>query len=410
MKKESMFFSRTLQMVFYIALLVLTPFLMLQNYLQRAIGNISRAGFDLGSVFIPYVVLVGVIFIGSILFISLRKMDRWRWITLLNIIVLFRIGHLLSDYYFNHSFYELQFNWHYFAYGIFTFIAYRLFKEKGYSDAKMIKSIFALALSASTFDEVAQVFISSRVFDISDIGKDGWGTIIGLLFVFFMIEHGRIVEEGWKVRHKKIKDYFQSPLSLIVFEAVFVLFLLFNSSLFTDKVFWLRIVVLTVLSSLLVFIILHLSQRKVFKRIYLGILILLILVQSVSFLLNRNKGITYHSNGLTVYKGFVIPFYDIMIFPNGTFRLVDKKSAFNARDLNTIFDKKSDILILGAGETGKGGRGVIEHFKEWDFIYNEHTLRAMQVFRLKNSRAIKLFNKLQKEGKNVLFIIHTTEE
>ncbi len=409
MNKESLFFSKLWQMVLYIALLVLTPFLMLQNYLQRAIGDLSRSGFNVGEYFIPNVLVIAVILLLTLLISVRKKMDLWRWGVLGVIIILFGIGQKLSDYYFNHAFYELQFNWHYFAYGIFAFIAFRLFRERGATDVQVIKWTFIMALCASIFDEFAQVFISSRIFDISDIGKDGWGAIIGLTFVFFMIEHGEIAKNGWKFRQEKLKDYSSSPLSMLLLQAVFVFFLLLNSSLFTDKIYWMRIIGLTILGFVLFFIVFHFSRIKFFKRLFLGLLIALIIGQSVFFFFNKDKGITHISNGLTIYKGFVIPFYDVMIFPNGTFRPVDKKSSFNARDLNTIFEMKPDILILGAGANGKGARGVIENFKEWDFVYNEHSLTGIQVFRLKNDRAVALFNRLTKEGKNVLFIIHTTE-
>ncbi|HPG74056.1 MAG TPA: hypothetical protein PLM49_07180, partial [Bacteroidales bacterium] len=49
--------SPGLNLSLYSLLLIVTPFLMLMNYLQEAIGSISRAHFILIGVEIPYVVM-----------------------------------------------------------------------------------------------------------------------------------------------------------------------------------------------------------------------------------------------------------------------------------------------------------------------------------------------------------------
>jgi len=406
--KKSFFFSTAIQMELYIALLVMTPFLMLQNYLQAAIGSISRAGFDVSGHFIPYVVVFGSVFILTILFLSWKKLDLWRVIGLFVVIVMVYIGQKSSDYYFNHKFYELQFNWHYYAYGLFAFIAYRHLKRKDLKDYQIIGRTFVMALGASTFDEAVQVYISSRIFDISDIGKDGWGIVMGLVIMFFIVNHGEIVKDGWKVRQKKIADYFKNPLSLLVLQAVFVFLLLFNSSLFSDKRYWKEVMGLTIGSFVLFFIILHVTRNKLVKQIVLITLGLAILTQGFFYLKYKDEYLVKTAKGLTIYKGIPIPFYDVIIFQNSSFRVVDKKTYFNARDLNTIFLMKPEILIVTKGFNGKGAKGFIEVYKEWDFVFNEHTESNVQVFTLPNEKARTLFNRLKKEGKNVLLIVHSS--
>jgi VanZ family protein len=407
-QKQSIFFSKYLQMELYIALLVFTPFLMLQNYLQSAIGSISRAGIELKEVFVPYTVIIAIVLLVSLVIVSWKKLDLWRIVSIIIVLALMIIGQKTSDYYFNHKFYELQHNWHYFAYGIFSFVSYRFLKSKGLPDSSIILYTFFIALGASTFDEGVQVFISSRIFDISDIGKDGWGTVIGLSFIYFVVEHGRIVQNGWRVREKSLRDYRNNPFSILVLGAVFIYLLLFNSSLFADKIYWFRTVSLTVSGFVVMFSILHLSAYRKIRNALYTLLGFLMITQSFFYLKYKDSYVVKLMPELTIYKGIPILFYDVMIFPDGHFRFVDKKVFFNARDLNTIFTKKPDILIISKGFDGKGGRGLIEPFKEWDFVFNEHTNNGMQVFTLKNEEARILFNRLKKEGKNVLFIIHSS--
>ena len=38
-----------------------------------------------------------------------------------------------------------------------------------------------------------------------------------------------------------------------------------------------------------------------------------------------------------------------MIFPNGSFRLADKKDMFLPGDNTTIFEQEADIVIIGSG-------------------------------------------------------------
>ena len=94
-----------------------------------------------------------------------------------------------------------------------------------------------------------------------------------------------------------------------------------------------------------------------------------------------------------------------MFFENGTFRIVDKKAFFQYVDLYTIKKYATDILILGSGETGKGGNGLAQKEK-MQFVVNKETKDLTQVFVLKNSDAVNHFNTLKKQNKKVTFILH----
>jgi hypothetical protein len=108
-----------------------------------------------------------------------------------------------------------------------------------------------------------------------------------------------------------------------------------------------------------------------------------------------------------VYKGIPIVFYDVMIFPNGTFRLVDKKHYFNSRDQTFFMEHKPDIIIIGSGAEGLGGRGFVKQSPH-QFMYNPHIQRGTQVIILKTPEACEVFNRLKRERKNVLFVLHNT--
>ncbi len=407
MRKTKKPYSPLINFILYVMLLVATPFLMLQNYLQAFIGKLSLYYFEFLGIDIPYVVVLALIFLITLIIINLKNFSRFRIISILITFLLMVIGQKLSDFYFNHKFYELQHNWHYFAYGIFSYIAYRYFKSKNKSDAKIILLTFISAILISTFDEFIQVHISNRIFDIGDIGKDMWGTIIGMFFMNFVINRGKIIKQTWKIREMKIKDYFNNPFSVLFLETIFTLILLSVSSQLTNIEYLGNSIFISVILFLIFFFIFHLSQKNMFKRTFICLLIIYILVQGFFFVKYHKEGIIHNSYGITVYKGIPLPFLDIMIFENGSFRFVDKKHDFNPRDINTIGHYANNILLIGSGRDGLGGNGfpkkLIPHF-----IFNLETMKPLQVIILSTPKACEKYNQLKKEGYNVLFIIHNT--
>ena len=407
MRKKIKSYSTFTNMILFVLLLVMTPFLLLQNYLQAFIGKLSLYEFEIGEIAIPYTVFFALLFLCTIIVLNRRYLTLFRLLSTLIAFLLLIIGQKISDFYFNHSFYELQHNWHYFAYGIFSFIAYRHYKSKKKTDAQTIIFTFLTAIAISTFDEFIQIHISSRIFDIGDIGKDSWGAVIGMFFIFFVAKHGEIVQHSWKIREKKIVDYFKNPFSMLILEAIFTIILLFISSQLTNIEYLIHSIIITIALFLVFFFIWHLSQRKLFKKIIFGILIIGVIVQGVLFLKYNKKDIIYNSYGITVYKGIPLLFFDVMIKENGFFRFVDKKHDFNTRDLKTIYHYSTDILLIGSGNKGLGGNGFPEK-QMTQFVFNTVKMRPLQVIILKTPDACKKYNQLKKEGYNVLFIIHNT--
>ena len=142
----------------------------------------------------------------------------------------------ITDYYFGHRFYEIQVNWHYFAYAIFALMAYRDLKPRGYSLARTMIVTFGLAVAYSTFDEAFQLAMSSRIFDVSDIAKDTWGVTTGITTILVGGEHPELRRGAWRrIRHPRLRDYFSHPPSVWILQVVFGIFFLGYSSLLTES-------------------------------------------------------------------------------------------------------------------------------------------------------------------------------
>jgi len=406
-KRNKWIYNTKTHLIMYALLLIFTPFLMLRNYLQSAIGKLSRLSYIILDIEIPYLLTIFIIVLAIIILKNFRKIKHHHILGGLAAILLIYLAQLFADYYFDHRFYDLQHNWHYFAYGIYSFIAFRYFKGQDKPISKIILLIFISALALSTFDEGTQVFISGRIFDVSDIAKDAWGAIIGMIFLFVGVFPDELKQFKFQVTNVRIKDYLHNPKTLLFWELIFTFILILVSSVLADMSYWYYVVTITFVSFLLIFFLFHFSRNKYFRFISLLLIILLLILQSINFLKYRNDYIVSNKYGLVVYRGIPIPFFDVMIFPNNTFRLVDKKHSFNSRDLATIYNKVDDILLIGSGHEGLGGKGFPEDFPV-QFVFNHIKNKALQIIILPTPEACNEFNRLKKEGKNVLFIIHNT--
>jgi len=287
-KKNIKQYSPLTNLILYGLLLIVTPFLLLQNYLQSAIGMLSEFSLEISGFAIPYIVLMAIIVVSTLIFKNRKQLTKFRIISFLIVISLMIIGQKSTDFYFHHNFYDLQHNWHYFAYGIFSFIAYRFFKKKGKPPEKIILFTFLSAILISTFDEFIQIHISNRIFDICDIGKDVWGTVIGLILIFFVIEEGKIIKKGWKIRRKKIRDYFRNPFSILFLELVFAYLLISISSVLTEINYSHIAVLFSLGTFILFFSILHLSQIKIFRIVFIILLISIITIQGYFYFKYKN--------------------------------------------------------------------------------------------------------------------------
>ena len=394
-----------IHLIFYSLLLIATPFILLKNFMQLAIGKLSEYSFQVMSLDIPIVVIAGLTLL-LVLFLKHRKeISKYRIVVLLIIALLVILGQSSTDFYFNHKFYELQHNWHYLAYGILVYFAYSWLKNKGLPPNRIILFTFLIAATLSTFDEAVQVPLSTRIFDICDIAKDLWGTVIGLTFIYFYVEKGNILKGDRKIRQPKINEYLKSPFSLLVQIAIFTYILLFFGSLLSDRSYLTNAILISLGIYIIVFLIIHYSQFKK-SRIFLLVIASVISIASVvSIIIHRDKKVIVSKNLPPQYYGIPIPYFDFMIHNNGFIRLVDKKSSFNKRDQRTIFKYSEDILIIGNGDNSKSIYGFHDDFNT-QFTYNTLTKRGLQVIILETKEATLKYNELKKKGLNVLLIIH----
>ncbi len=401
-------YSTRLHVVLYSMLLVATPFLLLRSFLQSAIGRISIYTVELGAlpiVLVPTVALV----VAIALIVGLRaRITKRRVLGVVVAVLMIALTQQIADFYVGHNFYDLQHNWHYFAYAIFAYMVYRDLAPRGVSLANIMLVTYWAALLFSTFDEAFQKGMSNRVFDVGDIAKDSWGSLLGMTFLYLGgTRAGSLLDQWRPLRHRRLRGYLTHAPSLYVLMMVLTLLLVCNGSLLADFRYWPVVVLITVGSFVVFFGLFHISQYNPAKYSLLTVLIVGVLVQAYFFVKYRSDQIVYNRYGLTVYKGIPIVFYDVMIFPDGTFRPVDKKHYFNSRDQTFFMQHQPDIIVIGSGAEGLGGRGFVKESAH-QFMYNPHIQRGTQVIILKTPEACQVFNRLKRERKNVLFILHNT--
>ncbi len=406
-ENSSWLLSTRLHLILYSLLLVATPFILLQNYLQEAIGRLSSYHATIGEFSFPLipVAVAGAVIILVIIFY--RRLTRYHFLAAAAFLVMIGTAQKFTDIYFGHHFYDLQQNWHYLAYLIFAWLVDRDLRPRGLPTARIMIVTALAALFYSTFDETFQLFMSSRVFDISDIAKDVWGSVTGVTVLTLgrAASFRELRERGWFPA--RFRDTFRLPGSTLVLLIVFVWIFVFISSLFTEQsnLFWavglsLLIMLLALGSWLLV------GSRRT-RRPFLGILLLLILGLGFSRYHFRAAGIHYARYGLTVYRGIPIPLVDIMIRPDGSWRCVDKKHFFNFRDRRFLLRQKAPIIIVASGYQGRGGKGFPQD-RISQFIYNPFSFNLSQVIILPTPDAVQRFNYLKTQGKDVLLILHST--
>ena len=385
-------------LLLYTGLLVATPFIMLQNYLQGWVKNLSSFHVHLGQLQVPFVVLITIIFVVIAAIIFRNKITAKLLKGILFAFLWLALGQWISDYYINYSFYDLQNNWHYLAYFVFAFIIYSFLKERNWSIKRINYSIYIIAAVVSLFDEIFQNLLSERIFDLSDVAKDLWGVSLGIILINFILSPEKKINQ--KVE-KGIKVNLNKSVWLII---LFTFCFLMASSLLTSAKYIYYVLGITILLFLPVFFVFRYWKGKVKKWIQ-AILVVLIVAQLAVFTVFRSHNFIFHNNFLTIYKGIPLVFFDVILYPDHTFRYGDKKTEFNKTDKETLLKYKPDILLIGAGENMEGGNGF--PFKDKShFIYNKYTNSAVQVIVLDSKSACKKYNDLSKKGLKTLFVLH----
>jgi VanZ family protein len=396
------------QYVLFTILVVLTPFVVVTRYLQGAAHIVSHLSFPLFGVDVPFVLVTAIAGLTTVIIWQAKNLT-WRkgaGITVITALIL--ISQQTMDIYLQMSFFDLQQNWHYIAYGAYAFFFFRAFNARNMPKNRMILFTFFSAIGMSLFDETFQFFMSDRVFDISDIVKDALGVYIGLILVLFVTEtYGTIPVKNRSVTQRRLSDYVRDPLSALVMLGVLTLSSVLISPLLTDHENWFSCVVGCLSLFALVMLIIHLIQYKPFRIAFITIASLSILLLAGSFVLHADENVTHNAYALTVYKGIPIPFFDLVIYPDGSFQLVDKKHQFRDRDKDFYLKKGPDILLIGSGSQGNGGKGFDVEIGAY-FKFNVFTSKGTQVIVLPTPEACEKFNQLKAEGKLVILVLHNT--
>jgi VanZ family protein len=401
------FHSPVLHAIMYSFLLVATPFILLRNYLVQAISLASSSSFVLFGQEIKIIPALALAAVVILAIIFRRQITRARILAIVLVLILNALAQQVTDFYLDHKFYDLQQNWHYFAYALYTYMIYRALKNRDLPLHKIMLITYFSAAAFSTFDEFFQRYMSSRVFDICDIGKDVYGVYLGMILVYICGGHSQVLLKDLKnIRHRRLRDYYRHPGTLLLLMFVLSFAFLGSGSILTDAEYAFAALGVTFLAFLLFIAILHFSQFLPGKIIIISILTMGLMAQGYFYINYRHGNITHTRYGLTIYRGICVPFFDFMIFPDGKFRLVDKKHYFNLRDRKLLLKKKPDIIIIASGAYGLGGKGFTD--PKHDFIYNPFTKKATQLIIQKNAEATKTFNRLKNDGKNVLLVLHNT--
>jgi VanZ family protein len=392
--------STRLHLILMAFLAVGMPFLMLRAYMQERIGMLSTSTFELWGIHIPWVLLVALV-VGAVALVLLRPyINRGRLAAAGIGLLMLAYAQYINDYYYGHRFYELQMNWHYFAYMLFAIMAYRDLSPRGFTPTRVIAMTYVGALVFSSFDEGFQFFINNRVFDSGDISKDVWGALMGTLLVY----SGSGEVTSWlPLRHRRLRDYFKYPGSLLVLLGTVGFSLVTYSSLLNDRREIGQVLCLTAVTVVAVFALLHFSQFPPVGWILVVAAALALATQGWALVKYRDSGI-YWQPGLAVYRGFVWPYFDFVILPDGGFHPATKLHSFNPRDRLFFLRQCADIILIGAGPHGEGGNGF--YGKKPHFMYNPDLKRGSQIVILPTEQACREFNRLKKEGKNVLFVVN----
>jgi len=357
---------------------------------------------------IPLVFTVALLLLALVMFLLRKKITLYRIISGTACVALMALSQRITDFYLDKPFYDIQYNWHYLAYCGYSIMLYRALAAKKIRPAWIIIISYFSAVAISVIDEINQCTFLGGIWDISDISKDCWGVIIGLIIVFFIYDEGKLIGRcGWSVRRETLKGYLESPWSVLVMAVVLDMLLMIYSSHLTDDRYWYHVLLFTMGSFLIVIAMVHLSRIRVIRCVLLCVLAGVLLLQTWGFFAYRDRGIVYNRPGMTVFRGVPVPFFDMIIFPDETWRIIDKKLYFYTTDIGTLMRLETDILLVGTGSVGQGGVGLgAEHSR---FIYNRWTGRCTQLIMAPTEEACRTYNRLRKEGKqNVVFVINNS--
>ncbi len=395
-------------LLWYCVLLLFLPPLLMKNHLAPAVSVMSREGIALGGVRIPFLLLAALVLLAGWLVLARRHITRVRVVAGLSIALMVDVSHRICDVYADLPFFDLRQNWHYGAFGLLTLLALRVFRRL--PTERQILFSYLLVQGFYCFDEVAQIWIVSRVFDMNDVAKNGWGSLMALVFGLYVIHEGRTMGSS-RLLHDRLSGYLGSPRAVLLQLLSFNFILLLVSSVLAEPRYWVLVLTLSFSLYLVTFVLLHLSRLRPFRIGLVACGVAAVLALGASWSRHRNDDIHHYSPeglGLFVYKGIPVPFFDLVVYPDGTAKPINKKPSFNTDDRRYILNRRPDIAVVGTGHEGSGGLGLSRPGDNTSWlVFNPETGRPTQLMIMPNPEAVETFNRLKREGKaRVLFVGH----
>jgi hypothetical protein len=398
--------STRLHLILYSFLLILTPFILLQNYLVEAISSISGSTFPLATLRVPIVPLLAGVLLMIVVLLYRTRITRWILAAVIIVVLMDAAAQEITDFYFGHKFYDLQQNWHYIAYALFAYMAYRDLSPRRLPLSRILWLTFVSAIVLSSVDEAFQKGMSSRVFDLSDTAKDAWGCLMGMVLITLGGNHAvALSRTSRRLWTAGLREHFRNPLTSLFMMLIFNLIFLSCASLLSDSEYVGVAVGLTLMVFAVFLLVYALLLNRKARVPVAALFLLLIIGLGYRYVQHRDDFSVRNQGCFTIYRGIPIPFFDVLIFPDGRFRLVDKKRYFNSRDQRFFLGQRSDIIVVGSGRTGLGGKGFPETSMV-QFVYNPFLGRATQVIILMTPDACRVFSRLKMEKRNVLLVIH----
>ena len=400
-----------LDAILYSALLVLTPFLMLQAHLQRFVWWVSLRTVTLpvgeDGVALPIVGLAACGALAVLLTALRRHLTRRHLAAGAVVAALLAFGHATTDYYLDGPVWGIQQNWHYLAYAGLALLLHRALRPRVRRLSRLLLLVLGVAAALSMLDEAFQLLVSDRVFDLSDVAKDLLGTVAGLVLVCATLEEGRFPGDGWRLCHPRLAGALDDPVAVLVHAGVFALLFVGVASQLTEVRHAAAAVGLPLVLWSGWLLAVHLSPRRGPRRALCALGLLLVGGQAALLVRHHGDGVVWSSWGLTVCNGVPVPYLDLIVHPDGSFRPVDKKHRFNRRDVSTALKHEPDVLIVSRGFDGAGGEGLPGHGRV-RFVYSHRTRRMVQVLLLTTPRAVEEHRRLRAAGRRVVLVVHST--
>ena len=139
-------YSSRLHVIMYSLLLVATPFLLVRNFLQDAIGDITQFSMTLLGQRVPVIPAIAFILAIILLILFRAYLTKLRILAGIIVLLIIALSQQITDLYASFRFYDLQQNWHYFGYAIFAFMVYRDLAPRNIPLARIILLTYCCAL------------------------------------------------------------------------------------------------------------------------------------------------------------------------------------------------------------------------------------------------------------------------